>query len=137
MVIRKHIFTGWIMLMIGVLLVATGCDLYEDEEGDWSNDVTISVVNQSTCLVDFFIDGDSETSLDPGESFEVEGYGRGVHLLEAYPWYDEQFSCDSIYTPNLADGSLFEWTIGDAGECGECDPTPTPAPETPTPTPEP
>lgn len=129
---NKCIVSLWIIAC--ALCLATGCDLYEDESGDWSNEVVLRVINESTCLIDVLIDGDVEDSLQPGESIEKDEAGRGVHLLEAYPWNDEQFACDSIFTPDLNPGESFDWTVTDAGGCGACDPTPTPQPATPTPT---
>jgi len=131
---KKLGFIGGLSIIGCIIMLVSGCDLYEDEPGDWSNDVMLRVINESTCLIDVLIDGDQEDTLEPGEQMEKEEAGRGIHLLEAYPWNDEQFSCDSTLTPDLKTGEVFEWTVTDAGDCGDCDPTPTPEPATPTPT---
>jgi hypothetical protein len=114
-----------------------GCDLFENDGDDWENDVTIKVFNDSDCLVDFFIDGVNQTVLNPQDEFDKSDLNRGIHLLEAYPWNDAQFSCDRIYTDTMENGDVFEWVISNNGDCGQCLPTPTPIPETPTPTPTP
>lgn len=127
-----------ISLTIPVLVVViSGCDLFKNEGGDWKNDVTIRVENNSDCLVDLYIDGVNETSMSPLDEYEKSNLNRGIHLLEAYPWNDEQFSCDHIFTPDMASDQTFDWLITNDNGCGQCDPTPTSVPDTPTPSPTP
>ncbi|MGB3976589.1 MAG: hypothetical protein WBM02_06840 [bacterium] len=114
------------------IIVLLGCDLFEND-GDWDNLVTIEVVNESTCLVSLFLDGRSQTSMEPGAEFTKTDVGKGKHLLEAYPWNDAQFACDHIVTDDLKAGQSFLWRIPNDGDCGDCPPTPVPT-ETPTPT---
>ncbi len=122
------IFTGAFLLML------VGCDLFEDD-GDWDNDAVIRVYNESDCLFKLHIDGINQESMNPGDEFEKTDVNRGVHLLEAYPWNDSQFSCEEVYTPYLQSGQIFEWIVTNEGDCGDCLPTPTPPPVTPTPSP--
>ncbi|MCD4653783.1 hypothetical protein K8T06_07590 [bacterium] len=134
---KKEYFYICIMLAVVIVMVIAGCDIYEDEDGDWENGVVIKISNTSNCLIDFKIDGNSYDSLNPGEDMEEDQLGRGIHLLEAYPWNDEQFSCAFVFTPDLASDETYEWTIDNDTGCGSCDPTPTSPPATPTPSPTP
>lgn len=124
-----------LVLTLGAVIFSLiGCDIYDSENKDWVNEVTIRILNSTMCPLDVFIDGQSEGRIEPGETAEETDMGRGIHLLEAYPWNDEQHSCDAVYTDNLESGSMFEWEITVQSACNICDPTPTPMPEmTPTP----
>lgn len=124
------------MAIIPIALIA-GCDLYENEGGDWENEAIIRVRNESGCLLNLYVDGVNEVSMNPADEYEKTDLNRGIHLLEAYPWNDEQFSCDRTYTDDMKNGQVFEWQITNEHGCGQCDPTPTSAPDTPTPSPEP
>jgi len=133
---KKYFFLLIAIIFLTAALIA-GCDIYENENGDWANEVTLKISNTSNCLFDLKIDGTSYGSMNPGDEIEENEFGRGIHLIEAYPWNDEQFSCDFVYTPNLSSGEIFEWNVTNDGGCQSCEPTPTPAPETPTPSPTP
>lgn len=130
---NKRVFSSILPLLI-LVVIGLGCDIFEDEERDWKNEVTIKIFNDSNCLVDVKINGTEMGSLNPGEEIEEEDLGQGVHFLEAYPWNDAQFSCASNTSPELNTGDSYQWTITNETACGVCEPTPTPAPETPTPT---
>ena len=107
-----HLFYITCALALSLL----GCDLFKDD-GDWDNLVTIEVVNESTCLVTLFLDGLSQTSMEPGADFIKTDVGKGKHLLEAYPWNDAQFACEQIITDNLKAGQSFQWRITNDGDC--------------------
>jgi hypothetical protein len=127
-----------VYLLATLLVCLTACDIYESEEDDWPNDVTISIVDLTECPLDIFIDGQEKGRLESGETFSEGEFGQGVHLLEAYAWNDTRNSCEVIYTHSLENNETFQWEILSEGNCGECDPTPTATPEaTPTPTPTP
>lgn len=124
----NHLF----YLICIIVLTLLGCDLFEND-GDWDNYVTIEAINESTCLVTLFLDGLSQTTMEPGADFIKTDVGSGKHVLEAYPWNDAQFSCDYMITDDLKAGQLFQWRITNDSDCGDCLPTPVPT-ETPTPT---
>ena len=131
MVWKSGILAGFVFVLLLI-----GCDIYEKENKDWPNEVTINVNNLTNCLVDLYLDGLEITSLNPGESYLEEDAGQGVHLIVAFPWNDERNYCDLKYTSDLKNGDYFRWNISPIDGCGTCDPTPTPEP-TVTPTPEP
>ena len=123
------------VLITSLLIFVFACDVYEDEADDFPNDVTLEVINLSTCLVDLFIDGVDLSNLNPRDSHIEENLGQGFHLLVVYPWNDDYKYCDILYTHELVNGDVFRWEILPTGGCVDCDPTPTPMPtQTPSPT---
>ena len=131
---KNIFFIGFLLL----LLLFLGCDIYDGENKNWPNEVTIDVYNYTDCPLTLHIDGQNKGEFAPGEAFENSKFGHGVHFLEIFPWNDQRYFCDSRYTPDLKNGGIFLWEITADAPCGHCDPTPTPNPEgtnTPTPTP--
>ncbi|MBN1355169.1 hypothetical protein JXA40_02750 [bacterium] len=120
----------WLFGSIAALCLLPGCDVFEREESDWPNNVTLTVTDLTECPLDLFVDGDEKGRLEPGESFSGDEFGQGVHLLEAFSWNDDKAACDSIYTDNLNKEDHYKWDILPGSPCGTCDPTPTPSPET-------
>lgn len=118
-----------LLILLGIILLF-GCDIFENENEDWKNDVTISIVNLTVCPLDIYIDGRDKDRLESGEDLSDDNYGEGIHLLEAYPWNDVRESCEMVYTGKMKNGEIFNWEILPENECGECDPTPTPVPTT-------
>ncbi len=131
--------TGLLVGVMGVLVaMLCSCDIYESEKRDWTNDVTIDIRNLTMCPLDLVVDGKQMDRVESGESLPVEDLGQGTHFLEAYPWNDEQHSCDSFLTGHTINGDRLTWEILPVTSCNRCDPTPTPTPvTTPTPTPTP
>ncbi|GEM_PF-5246600 len=130
------------MALLGIMWITgfVSCDIYEDENKDWENRVSIRVTNLTQCPIDFLLDGIEKDELSPDETYTADRIGQGVHFLEAYPWNDPNVACASVLTPDLRNHDSFDWNILETTSCGICDPTPTPAPtatETPAPTPTP
>lgn len=133
---RNMLHTWVLMLIVTLVIGLVSCDIYEDENKDWENRVTIRVTNLTTCPVDFLLDGLEKDQLDPDETYTQENIGQGVHFLEAYPWNNPNDACANVLTPDLRNHDSFDWDILSTSNCGVCDPTPTPAPSaTPTPAP--
>ncbi len=124
------------LVLLIIIVFLFGCDIYDKENKDWPNEVTLTIINHTACPLNFRIDGEDKGEFEPGESFDNNDYGKGIHLLEAYPWNNSRYYCDSEYTPELKNGDIFEWEITSASACNQCDPTPTP-PAEPTATPGP
>ncbi len=119
----------WLVILIlftSVFLLLVSCDIYESEEKDWENDVTVHIINETICPVDIRLNGADKDTANPGETLELEDIGQGVFYLEAYPWNDDFHACNGIYTDELKNGDLFIWTIDLDNPCATCDPTPQP-----------
>jgi len=123
---------------VAVFLLMVSCDIYEDEEKDWVNDVTIHIVNHTICPLDIFLNGSDKGEIVPGDTIELEELGQGYFIIVAFPWNDEDHYCDTITTPELINGDQYIWDVNAMSPCAVCDPTPAPTivpPTTPTPTP--
>lgn len=121
LLIYSFIITGFAIILIC-------CDIYENENKDWENEVTIYFKNLTHCPVEYYLDGVSKGEIDPEEDFLEDELGQGIHLLEAYPWNDEQHACDFFYTEHLKSSARFDWILDASSPCDVCKPTPTPAP---------
>jgi len=115
-------------------IVISSCDIYKNENKDWTNDVEVDIRNLTICPVDISVNGVSKGTVEPGETLTLDNLWQGFLFLEAFPWDDDFHSCDSLLTDELKNGDVFTWEINIRSGCSICKPTPQPTVE-PTETP--